>query len=352
MTENLYDILSVSSTASHSEIRKAYRKLAVQYHPDRNPDEAAQDVFRKITQAYEVLNDATRRDLYDRYGDIALNPNFKGFEQDTQSHSRDFSDFFSGFNSGHGTQPYQGSDGFNSASSSGKGNDTRQSWQQDEPYETFSFGTGSRARTRRASDAGYEPSKRGGDITVELKIGFLESLRGCSKQVKIARQSRWKRGSNSGVHQELVTISVPSNTESGTEVLLRGKGNYGQGGGDAGNLVATILVQAHPYLTKMGVDLYLTVPLTLKEALMGAKVEVPTLTGSLRIQIPAGAHTGQKLRLKNRGLPNTKGGQGDLYLLLRPELPHGTTEQLMDIAEQLEQLYPPQGVRSEFNLDD
>ena len=347
MTENLYDILSVSLTASHSEIRKAYRKLAVQYHPDRNPDEAAQDVFRKITQAYEVLNDPTRRDLYDRYGDIAPKPNFKGFDQDTQSHSRDFSSFF------NGTQPYQGSDGFDSSSSSrAEENDTRQGWQQDEPYETFSFGTGSRARTRRASDAGYDPLKKGTDITVELKIGFIESLRGCSEKVKIARQSRWKRGSNAGVHQELVAISVPANTESGTEVVLRGKGNYGQGGGDAGNLVATIVVQSHPYLTKLGVDLYLTVPLTLKEALLGAKVEVPTLTGSLRIQIPPGAHIGQKLRLKNRGLPNTKGGQGDLYLLLRPEFPEGTTEQLLDIAEQLERLYPPEGVRGTFHLDD
>ena len=170
MTETLYDILSVSSTVIHSESRKAYRKLAVKFHPDRNPDEAAQEVYRKITQAYEVLNDPTRRDLYDRYGDIALNPNFKGFEQDTQSHSRDFSNFFSGFNSGHGTQPYEGSDGFNSASSDAERNDTRQSWQQDDPYETFSFGTGSKAQTRRASDAGYEPPKNGADIRIVARM--------------------------------------------------------------------------------------------------------------------------------------------------------------------------------------
>ncbi len=365
MTDNLYDILGVASTATHAEIRKAYRKLAVKYHPDRNPDAAAQEQFRKVTQAYEVLNDPTRRGLYDKYGDIALNPNFKGFEQEPSSQFGDFSSFFSGFGSGHGTQPYQGSDGYEAHT--GQHNrdrhDTRQSWQKDEPYETFSFGTGassnqSRARTRRASEArnqqgaGYTPPKKGDNISVELKVSMLDALRGCSKQVKIARQSRWKRGSNAGVHQELVTIVIPPNTESDTEIYLRGKGNYGEGGGSAGDLVATILVQPHPYLYRMGSDLYLTVPLTLKEALDGAKVEVPTLTGSLRIQIPAGAQLGQKLRLKNRGLNKANGGQGDLYLVLRPELPPIGSPALAELADKLEALYPPQGVRGNFTLDD
>ena len=93
MNKNLYDALGVASTATHAEIRKAYRKAAVQYHPDRNPSSEAQEVFRQITEAYEVLNDPTRRDLYDRYGDIALNPHFKGFEQDTHSQFGDFSSF-------------------------------------------------------------------------------------------------------------------------------------------------------------------------------------------------------------------------------------------------------------------
>lgn len=352
MNKNLYDALGVANTATHAEIRKAYRKLAVQYHPDRNPSAEAQEVFRQITEAYEVLNDPTRRDLYDRYGDIALNPHFKGFEQDTHSQFGDFSSFFSGFGGGHGTQPYEGSDGYNGQSSSrSTSQETQRSW-QDEPYETFSFGTGGRARTRRASDAGYVPPKRGGDITVDLKIGFVESLRGCTKQVKIARQSRWKKGSNAGIHQEMVTIVIPARTLSETEIRMRGKGNYGEGGGDSGDLVAKVSVQPHPYLSKLGSDLYLTVPLTLKEAIEGVKVEVPTLEGSLRIQIPAGAQLGQKLRLKQRGLPKKTGGKGDLYLVLRPQLPSGKSDRLTQLADEIDTLYPSQGVRGDFTLDE
>lgn len=354
MNENLYDSLGVATTATQAEIRKAYRKLAVQYHPDRNPSTEAQEVFRKITQAYEVLNDPTRRDLYDRYGDIALNPNFKGFEQNTHSQFGDFSSFFSGFGGGHGTQPYQGSDGYNQQSGRNHHSSEQESYRswQDEPYETFSFGTGGRTRTRRASDTGYVPPKRGGDITVDLKIGFVESLRGCTKQVKIARQSRWKKGSNAGVHQEMVTIVIPAGTESETEIRMRGKGNYGEGGGDSGDLVAKVAIQSHPYLSKIGSDLYLTVPLTLKEAIEGVKVDVPTLDGRLRIQIPAGAQLGQKLRLKQRGLMKKTGGQGDLYLVLRPQLPPGNSERLTQLANEIDTLYPPQGVRGDFSLDE
>ena len=352
MNKNLYDALGIVSTATHAEIRKAYRKLAVQYHPDRNPSAEAQEVFRQITQAYEVLNDPTRRDLYDRYGDIALNPNFKGFEQNTHSQFGDFSSFFSGFGGGHGTQPYQGSEGYTGQGSAhSAAQDAHRSW-QDEPYETFSFGTGGRARTRRASDTGYVPPRHGGDITVDVKVGFVDALRGCTKQVKIARQSRWKKGSNAGVHQEMVTIVIPAGTQSETDIRMLGKGNYGDGGGDSGDLVIKVFIQPHPYLSNLGSDLYLTVPLTLKESIEGVKVEVPTLDGTLRIQIPAGAQLGQKLRLKQRGLPKKSGGQGDLYLVLRPQLPSGKSDRLTQLADEIDTLYPPQGVRGDFSLDD
>ena len=133
---------------------------------------------------------------------------------------------------------------------------------------------------------------------------------------------------------------------------MRGKGNYGEGGGETGDLVAKVVVQPHTYLWKIGSDLYLTVPLTLKEALEGVKVEVPTLDGSLRIQIPAGAELGQKLRLKQRGLPKKTGGKGDLYLVLRPQLPSGKSERLTQLASEIDTLYPPQGVRGDFSLDE
>ena len=357
MTDNLYDVLGVLSTATHDEIRKAYRKLAVQNHPDRNPSPEAQETFRQITKAYEVIGDPERRSLYDRYGDIALNPNFKGFEQHSDGQFGGFSDFFSGFNrSGtHGTRPYEGSDGFYSRQTDAQSDPWSQSssnWNE-EQFETFSFGTGGRAQGRKSTDHGsaYTPPKKGSDIPVTVSISLVESLRGCSKQVRVARQSRWKRGNNSGVHQELVTIDIPAGTEPDEQIRMRGKGNYGQGGGSAGDLIVNIEVQAHPYLSRVGADLYIRVPLTWSEALNGTKVQVPLLSGTVTIQIPAGVASGQKLRLKNRGLNRTSGGQGDVYLVLNPQIPPGNSDEIQALANQIDALYSPQGVRGDFSLD-
>ena len=360
MTENLYDVLGIPSTATHEEIRKAYRRLAVQNHPDRNPSPEAQEIFRRITKAYEVVGDPERRGLYDRYGDIALNPNFKGFEQSSDSQFGGFTDFFSGFNSSttHGTRPYEGSDGFHQRGTSSdawsntQGTQSGSSW-QDEQFETFSFGTGGRTQNRRSTDTGggYTPPQKGSDIPVTVSITLVESLQGCSKQVRVARQSRWKRGSNAGVHQEVVTIDIPLGTESDEQIRLREKGNYGQGGGSAGDLVVTVEVQAHPYISRVGPDLYIRVPLTWLEALNGAKVQVPLLSGTVTIQTPASAISGQKLRLKNRGLQRKSGGQGDVYLVLDPQIPSGNTLTTQHLAEQMDSLYPPQGVRGDFRLD-
>ena len=345
MTENLYDVLKLSTTATQEEIRKSYRKMAIQYHPDRNPSPEAEETFQQLTKAYEVLNDPERRSLYDQYGSIALNPNFKGFEKSDHSQFGSFSDFFSGFSSNQGTQPYQGSEGYDEHHSKS------QSWNE-ESYETFSFGTGSKRRTRSSTEGGgYVPPARGSDIPVSVSISLVDAINGCDKQVRVARQSRWKKGSNSGVHQELITVNIPSRTESETVIRLLGKGNYGQGGGDTGDLVVSVQIQSHPYLSRLGADLYLRVPLTWKEALDGARVDVPLLNGQVTIQIPSGVKTGQKLRLKNRGLQKDSGGQGDLYLILQPELPVGNTERIQEVASKIEDLYPPQGVRGDFRLD-
>lgn len=373
MTDNLYDILGIPTSASAEDIRKAYRKLAIQYHPDRNQDPSANEKFQKITQAYELLGNEERRKLYDQYGDLALNPNFQGFEQDLSDHidpSR-FSDFFANFRGfgggGHGTQSYRGSDGYtdttangtnstngsSGARSAGRSNGGYEYWDPStSAYEAYDFGTGRSTRnTQQNKQQETYSFEKGSDLHTTISISLLESIYGCTKQVRISRQSRWIRGSNAGLTQEIVSIDVPANSDTGDEIYIRGKGNYGQGGGEAGNLVATVEIQDHPFLQKVGCDLFLQVPLTIQESMLGAKVEVPTLSGIIRVPIPANVRPGQKLRLKNRGLQKANGGQGDLYLVLRPQFPEGNTEKLQQIAADLERFYPPGGVRHDFRLE-
>lgn len=363
MTDNLYDILGVASSTSQDEIRKAYRKLAARFHPDRNSDPAAVDRFRDIQKAYEVLGKPERRELYDKYGDIALNPNFNGFEATPEDRAREYNDFFSNFTGGssHGTQSYQGSDGYEDATSN---NNSGGSWGFGGGFNGApgfgssedSYSSRSQSRNNRDSSnfgygsGGFEPPQKGSDIRLTINVSLLEAVLGCQRLITVERSTRWKKGTNAGVYKETVTVDIPRETETGHQVRVRGKGNPGQNGGSAGDLVVTVDVIPHPHLYRQGADLYLQVPLTMQEAVLGAKIEIPTLNSSVLIQIPAGVRNGQKMRLRNRGIPKKTGGSGDLYLVLRPTPPEGSSDQLKELAKQLEQFYPPSGVRNNFTL--
>lgn len=342
--DNLYDILGISQTATQEEIRKKYRQLAVQYHPDRNPDPVATDKFQQVTKAYEVLGDVNRRQLYDRYGDIALNPNFKGFEQQEDVSSQGYNDFFSNFmnHSGHGTQSYQGSEGYDRETQKRTSQRSDDHWQSSSNYDDFGFGQRSRG--------GFEPPEKGADIKVQLQITLLDAISGCSRRVNVQRRTRWKKGSNAGMTQETVVVTIPALASSGDVITCKGKGNPGKGGGSDGNLVVTVAVQPHPYLHREGVDLFLQVPLTMLEAINGCKIEIPTLTGSVRIQIPPGVKMGQKLRLKNRGAIKKTGGNGDFYLVLQPTIPEQHSQRMREIAIELENLYSSAGIRRNLKL--
>jgi curved DNA-binding protein len=339
--DNLYDILGVSQSATQDEVRKKYRQLAVQFHPDKNPDPVAVDKFQQITKAYDVLGNADRRSLYDRYGDIALNPNFKGFEQQENT-SNQFNDFFSNFmnQSSHGTQSYQGSDGYER--SKARTRYTEDEWQTSANHDNFGFGGG--------KSKGFEPPEKGADIKVQVSITMLDSINGCSRRINVQRKTKWTKGSNAGMTQEVVALKIPKLTSSGDVIKVKGKGNPGKSGGADGELVVSVTVQPHPYLQREGVDLFLTVPLTMLEAIGGCKLEVPTLTGSVRIQIPPGVKMGQKLRLKNRGAAKKTGGNGDFYIVLQPTIPEQHSNRLKEIATELENLYPTGGIRRNLKL--
>ena len=357
MTDNLYDILCLVSSASQDDIRKAYRKLAARFHPDRNSDPEAVDRFRDIQKAYEVLGTVERRDLYDRHGDIALNPNFKGFESAPENTGAQYDDFFSNFTGAgsHGTQSYQGSEGYDDSAAQERAG----SWGFGGGFQADGNGaskTESR-RNRTSSDFGYgagsggfEPPEKGADIRLAVNVSLVEAVLGCQRVITVERNTKWKKGSNSGMYKENVTVDIPEEAASGQQIRVKRKGSPGQGGGSAGDLVITLDVIAHPHLYRQGADLYLQVPLTMQEALLGTKIEVPTLSSTVRIQIPAGIRNGQKMRLRSRGCPKKNGGHGDLYLVLRPTPPEGSSEELRALAEKLEEFYPPGGLRNNFTL--
>ncbi|MBM76605.1 MAG: hypothetical protein CMK59_14460 [Proteobacteria bacterium] len=390
--KDLYEILGVSKTATQAQIRAAYRDLAKKYHPDRNDDEATAVLFQEVKEAYDVLGNEDRRKLYDKYGDLAKNPNFKGFE-DASSH---FDSQFGGFDSffrdftAHGTQEYQGSEGVEGRSGAGEQKSTRQNsgnWnsrvysgqtftdrfnqgarEQDaqfkkaqqsrrsnyDPFSDFGYGqNSSRARTS------YTSEEKGSDIQMKLKIELLEAVRGAEKFITVKRPTRWvsreaQTNHRPRMEEERVRLVIPSGVLSGEEFRLNKKGNPGKAGGPHGDLVVHIEVLPHAFLFREGADLFLNVPINIKEALEGASIVVPTLETSVRVRIPPGVTNGQKLRLRGRGVKKKEGGAGDLYLILRPVLPQvedkEVQEKIKALAEQLEAYYPPEGVRKSLKL--
>lgn len=183
-----------------------------------------------------------------------------------------------------------------------------------------------------------------------LSLELPEAIMGCSKQIEVRRPSRWAKGSNSGMTQETVTLVVPAATQSATQLRVAEKGNPGAGGGISGDLVVNVQVKSHPYIHREGSDVFLNVPLTLSEGITGAQIAVPTLNGTVRIRVPAGVKSGQKLRLRDRGGPKPTGGNGDMYLILRVVPPDLSSEQAKAAATALEEFYPAEGLRSQMKL--
>ena len=334
---DLYRILGVNRDADATTIKKAYKKLVRQYHPDRNKAPNAVEKFQEIKHAYEILSSPEDRKMYDLYGDMMFRDGFHSESSDSswnESGAGSFDSFFRGF-TGESSAKYQ---------------EQQYTWEprkkQAQSYSSQEFGFGN----RRRAQSDFEPPERGTDIRVELKIGLLEAIQGCKKKIKLRRPSRWKNEEKTSLRHEIVVVDIPPNTNSGSELKVQGKGNYGKGGGADGNLLVLVLVQPSDHLFREGADLILIFPITLKEALEGAQVEVPTLGKSIKIRIPKGVKMGQRLRIKGRGAPKSN-GNGDLYLILYPVLPTSDHVELTNIAQELEKFYPQEGLRNHLRME-
>jgi len=285
-----YAVLGVSRSADEDTIRTAYRKLARELHPDVNPgDGAAEERFKDVSEAYAVLSNPAKRSAYDEFGEVALDPNFD-VEKARQA-GRAFGGDFRGFGAGSGGGGFGGLDDLFAG--------------------VFGRGAG-------RGDFGAVPPRRAGpDVEAELELDFLDAARGGEQRLTIARPS-----AGGGSRSETVTVRIPPGVADGGSIRLRGKGGEGVGGGPPGDLFARIRVKPHPVFRREGRDLIVEVPVTVREAILGAKVEVPTLTGRATVSIPPGTDGGSKLRLRGKGVPHPSGsGAGDLYVLVQIKVP-------------------------------
>ena len=297
--KDLYAILGVARDADPEAIRKAYRKLARRHHPDVNPDDkAAEEKFKEITRAYDVLSDAEKRRSYDEFGEISLQG---GFDAEKARRARE------AFASRFGRGGPQGFEGFE-----GAGDERAEMGGLDDLFsDLFS----------RRGWGDLRRERRGRDIEAELELDFVDAARGGERRLSIARPMADGRA-----REETVTVRIPPGVSDGGRIRLRGKGAEGRGGAPPGDLFASIRVRPHRFFRREGRNLSLDLPVTIGEATLGAKVEVPTLEGRVKLTIPPGTDSGAKLRLRGKGVPHPSGGKaGDLYVVVQIRVPRDLT---------------------------
>ena len=278
-TDDYYQTLGVSKTASREEIQKAYRQLARKYHPDfnQNDPKGAKEKFQKVQEAFDVLGNQEKRQVYDQFG---VPPDQMG--------------------SGGGQGPFQWS--FGGGAPGRKAN--FQFDNLDDIMKMFGGGFGG-ATPDEFFHAGRRPM-RGRDIEQTLTIPFVLSITGGKADVRVGGQT--------------VAITIPAGIVDGKKIRLPGMGETEPGGG-SGNLLLTIHIDEHPCFSRRGDNLYVDVPISLKEAVFGTKIDVPTPKGNVTLTVPAGASSGTKLRIKQCGVALPSGGSGDLFAILQIVLP-------------------------------
>ncbi len=294
---NYYEVLGVSKSASEDEIKKAYRQLARQYHPDRNPDDP-QSVqrFREVQDAYEVLGDSEKRSAYDRFGHAA----YRATNGASWSGGSPF---------GPGAGP-----SFSQADFSQFVHQFRPEDGSSTQSNVFS-GLFDDLLGRNAGRRGPERSRGGRDLVSELTIPFLTAARGGTASVTVKRVD----GS-----QKTLDITIPPGTASGHKLRLKGQGEPGVRGGPPGALTIQVQVEPHPFFRMVDRNLEVDLPITVSEAILGARVEVPTMDGVKAVTIPSGSSSGRKLRLKGFGIPaHGEHSVGDLIAVLRITVPSG-----------------------------
>jgi molecular chaperone DnaJ len=351
-----YDVLGVQRNASEQDLKSAFRKLAKDHHPDRNPDDkSAEQKFKEINEAYEVLKDPQKRAAYDRFGHAAFEGGMggrgggAGFGPDFASSMSDiFDDLFGEFMGGRrgGQQRRSGRE---------RGADLRYNMEisLDDAFsgktaqirvptsvtcETCS-GTGAKAGTKPVACATC-----GGAGKVRASQGFFTIERTCptcqGRGETIADPCSACSGAGRVVKERTLSVNIPAGVEDGTRIRLSGEGEAGLRGGPAGDLYIFLSIKPHEFFQRDGADVFCRVPISMTTAALGGQVEVPTLDGTVsRVKIPDGTETGKQFRLKGKGMPVLRSNtSGDLYIQVDVETPKNLTRRQRELLEEFEKL--------------
>lgn len=328
--KDYYSILGVSRNATEKEIKSAYRKLARKHHPDVNPgDKSSEDKFKEVSEAYEVLADPEKRKKYDQFGHLG----------DAWKHA--------------------GQGGFNPGQGGGQWRQTSQEG-MDANFDISDllgglFGGGGRAGRMGGGFRQQQMPVKGEDAQYEVEITLDEAFHGAERVLSLVVHDGCPTCQGSGMvnnracptcggagvveRQKTLEVKIPRGVKEGAKIRLTGKGGPGMFGGPPGDLYLIPRILPHPRFERQGDDLYTEVAVTFPEAALGAEVEVPTMDGRLTANVPAGTSSGQKLRLRGKGMPKLHGGgHGDLYAKIRVTVPKNLSEHERELIEELKML--------------
>ena len=371
--QDYYELLGVARKANAKEIRTAFRKLARKYHPDLNPgDKSAEEKFKQLQEAYDVLSDSKKRQMYDQHGFYSDNYQGSGPAPGGDPDDARVNFDFGGFDFG-------GAAGSGAAGTGAGGSSFRDLFSQ-----FFKGGRGAEMEPEREA---------GGDLEYQIEIDFWDAVRGAVKKISITRMETCETCHGTGAvgspqtctacggtgtiqqaagkmrfnvpctrcggtgklrtmcktcggdgrirRTENIDVRIPAGVASGSRVRVPGKGSAGTMGAAAGDLFLRVEVKPHPFFERQGNDLHVKVPVTVSEATLGAKIEVPTIDGRALVRIPPATNSGSTLRLREKGVPSARdGSRGDQYVEIQVIVPKPTDERVRNLMKELEKIEP------------
>lgn len=347
-----YEILGVSKSASEDELKKAYRKIALKYHPDRNPgDQKAEDSFKEATEAYEVLSNSEKRARYDRFGHAGVGQGGEGMDPFSNFSGSGglgdvfddiFGQFFGGASRGGGRSKAQ------------RGSDLQ--YNLDISFEQAAFGHTVEIdvpRLETCGQCGGLGARSSQDIEMcgvcqgsgqqRVQQGFFSVATTCNRcrgEGKIIRNPcSTCQGQTRIQKTKQLRVNIPAGVDNGSRIKLSEEGEQGPHGGPAGDLYVMLQVQEHPIFERVENDIYCEVPISFSQVTLGAEIEVPTLEGAARLKIPAGSQTNKVFRLRNKGIAHLRGNRrGDLHVRIIVETPTNLSTRQRELLEEFEHL--------------